>query len=373
MAVEYPTKLEAALLYDHVTTVDLDRVLARFNAAIADSGVAFGAGASLGGGQTRIFNYGDFYFIISQNPEPLGPEGFRGALSSSFVHMMMADAVAAVSEHRANLFISFSLGLPMPNEIAASGPQMKSLLDMMTPPATTQDHKLFMLLARFLMIMMREICNQDCPRAVHWIQSDQLFIGEIARKLCDDNGLLNLMYRPDINSGHDIHGQQVLSLTTRGARHLIGCEVDFQAAPMDLETILMLANAFIRMSFQGIIPDGDTFGTEDLRVKVHYGADRSLPGGGLVRLVLEYRKDPPYGKAWPQNQPPAGVEVVSHEGDSPNLLDRLNLETADLAGRSSASLVRAMRNRMNHADAPQTKAASKTLFGLFRSALRARR
>lgn len=366
MALDYPTKLEAALLYDRKTAVDLDRVLARFNAAIADTGIAFRAGAVMGGGQTRAFVYEDFFFLISQNPQPLGPEGFRGALASNFVHFVMPDAVRAVSEHKANLFISLSLGVPIPPDLVEGNPAMRAILELAAPPATTEDQDVFMLMARFLMTMMGEVCNADCPRAVHWMQSNQLLTGDLAHKLCNEIGLVHLLYRPDINIGRDINGQQVASVITRGARHLIGCEINFDAAPVSPEDMLQWVHAFIMMSLSTVIPDRDTFGTEDLRIRVNYGPDPSLPGGGVVRLVLEYRKDPPFGKPWPGNRPPSGGDVVSHEDDR-SLLNRSDLNRT-VAERASANLVRNMRSRMSETSRPEPKPSGKSLFGRLRSA-----
>lgn len=343
MGTAYPTKIEAALLYDRPTQLDLGLLLKELNGLIAPSGIVFSMGRQFDDGLSGVFFADDFYVLISQNRKPLAPQGFRGALASSFVNGVMPEAADVVRQHRANVFVTVSYGFPMVDNGAGADSALLAVMREMVP-AGLDDPAVFQFMANVLMSLVGAISGHAPARALHWLQSDQLMPGDRAAAFCRDRALMLLMVRPDVVVGADAGGRAVASVQTLGARHLIGCEVAFETVPIDPGQLINWTMMFILMCQNRLIPDKDTFGTaDDLVIRVLHGPDRTLPGGGRIRLVLEYSKNPPYG------QPP----TARQREESPSVVrDDLQARPwtpergpAPAAGNSS-DLVRRMRNRM---------------------------
>ncbi len=351
MDISYPVKIAAALLYDRPTHLDLGILLKELNGLIARTGAVFVMGRQFDGGRSGIFYAGEFYVLISQNGEALAPQGFRGALASSFVRTVMPEAQDIVLQHRANVFVTVSYGIPI-SEMAAGGDS--ALLDAMREmvPASLDNPAVFHFMANVLMSLVGAISGHAPARALHWLQSDQLMRGDKAAAFCRDQALMLLMVRPDVVVGADAGGRAVASVQTLGARHLIGCEVAFETVPIDPGQLIHWTMMFILMCQNGLIPDRDTFGTaDDLVIRVLHGPDRALPGGGRIRLVLEYSRNPPFGQLPTPRQREESPSVVRDDlkarpwtpgyGPAPD-------------GNSSYDVVRRMRNRMAAEDDGKT-------------------
>ncbi len=359
MAIDYPNQVEAVLLYDQVSRpLRLDAVLQHLNAGLRPFGIVFKQGMAFGDDGSSVFTCGDIFVLVSHNPRPLALDGFKSALSSSFLQSTFPDAREKVEKHRSNVFITVSLGLPLTPELIAANPVLAAM------PRTIQDRQIFLNLVRFLMGMVEAVTvvRGELPSCMHWMQSDKLVAGDLAYQLCSTYDVLSLLYRKDFYRTVDEAGREAFGIETRGARHLLGSELRFEPVPVTPVALLKWTHSFIFMSFEKLIPDGDTFGTEsDLRIRVLHGPDKSLPGGGLIRLVLEYSEEYFFDRTKTSS---AGMRVAGHEGKRAPA----PWTSADESSQQAASnLVRGMRSRFQTPPAEAKKGARQGMLrALFR-------
>jgi len=231
--------------------------------------------------------------LVSQNDQPLEPEGFRNALTTPYTGMVFPDARAAVEQHRANTFITIAKGV-LDTQIIPE--KLRELLgedayDEMSAKASFRTPEEADRAWKFCCELTKLIINNNPASAVHWCVSDNLVPQPLFERLTEDDDLTLLNVRPYLTSSAGKLGDGLpLGMYLHGSQWVIGKMIEFEEAPVPFSWMMDVVVGFIKMcQIRGsILPDRNTFSTEgeDWTVAVFHEKIEGHTAWEKVRLVV---------------------------------------------------------------------------------------
>ncbi len=238
--------------------------------------------------------FGNLRVMVSQNPQPLGPAGFEGALAMSSTQLRFPDARAVVAAHRANSFVTIGKGPIDPNQIGRE--QAEFLLKTLPDASFLTTSREVELGMRFCGELSAFIHAQHAATAMHWCMNDYLLRPDDLLRLTSGPPELAAV-NPVLTSSAGRLGEDApVGIVGRGSQYLIGQMVFIEEERVPPKYMIERLMQFVAMcQMRGsIIPDGDTFGIDETEViKVKWqGPDEQLP---LERIVLTITRSDAHG------------------------------------------------------------------------------
>ncbi len=237
---------------------------------------------------------GDHRILISQNPQPLEPDGFRTALTTPFTGMIFPGARDAVDRHRANTFLSIGKGVTsLPPEMLQS--EFGQMLADRTAFTTSEEAQRAFGLCEDLTKLMS---GHNPASAIHWCASDNLIPQAFFDQATAGGDATLLHIRPYITSSAGRMGDGLpIGVTANGSQWLLGKMVTFEEARVPISWMIEATYGFIRMCLVrgSLIPHMDTFSVEgqDWQVGVFHEKIEGFDSWEKVRLVV--LNHPKYG------------------------------------------------------------------------------
>ncbi len=187
-------------------------------------------------------------------PPPLEP--FEGALASPVTGLFAPTAREALIGARSHVLVEVSHGAASDGrDEAPSSPAQPVTLARFTERLET------------LALMVRITTDHGQPSLVHWTQSDQVLTPEQfeAYAIAGLPGPLHI--HPHLfGSAHDAAREPLVGVRSFGAAHWLGREVVVPPSALPWQAAYQAILAFVHFSTGEagtLIPDGDTFGSED--------------------------------------------------------------------------------------------------------------
>lgn len=235
---------------------------------------------------------GQHRVLVSQNAEPLGPDGFRTALTTPFTSMIFPNARQAVEGHRANTFVTVGKGpVSMPEEVYRS--EIGEMVAAMSAYTTTEEALRAVAVCQQI---THYVTRLHPASAIHWCMSDNLMPQAFFDAAAASSDPTRLNIRPYLTSTAGRMGEGLpIGVTANGSQWLLGKMVAIEEAPVSLEWLLQTLYGFISMCLMrgALIPHMDTFSVEgeDWQVGVFHEKIDGFDGWELVRLkVLHHPK-----------------------------------------------------------------------------------
>ncbi|MEM7427973.1 MAG: hypothetical protein AAF441_17915 [Pseudomonadota bacterium] len=280
-----PGKIEAVLLYDEMVPFQPEDLLPVLNNALARINLPPAFQRIVVEQPPGYLHYSGAGLTvqITQSPDPKAPEGFGGAVASGFTQIVFKEAREVVASHRQHVFISIVAGVPLPDH---------PLLDEIGYEAETLEAWQFDLALQMMKDLTCAYYSRVPPRAIHWVQSDQMVDAQRFGALAMDENDLSLFVHPGVTwSGKMVGDSQALGFRTYGAQNFIGKEIIFDETHVNFAFCYLRTLMFIAMARTSgtITPHGNTFGTDETEfIRVRHEPD---PAGrdpqGIIRLTLE--------------------------------------------------------------------------------------
>ena len=263
----YPNRVQACLLFDRpmrdasfrlvngrVTRIEGMRSGTQFNIPEANPGLFY-----------RLFaGTEELMLTFEYIDRPADPDVFRGALSSSFTGLLTPDIRDRIARSASHILIEVSHGVMGGVE---DKPEIAAMFEAIGRPRSGATQAQFDRRLQVLALMARIAIEHAMPLAVHWTQSDMLVAGELFDGLAASGDIPGPLHiHPYLFGPRPAPGDEALvGIRTLGARHWLGREVLIEPHVLpwaaNFETIL----TFVATAPGGyVIPDGDTFGPEDL-------------------------------------------------------------------------------------------------------------
>lgn len=235
---------------------------------------------------------GGHRILVSQNEEPLAPDGFRNALSTPYTGFALPDAQEIVHRHKANTFVTVAKGMLdtklFSSELRAIAGDMFDKIDAASGFVTQEE-------AQRAMTLCHEVCKlvigHNPASALHWCVSDNLVPQSFFEGTAKDRDYTLLNIRPFLTSSANRIGDGLpLGMVVNGSQWVIGKMIEFEEAPVPFPWMMEVVYGFIRMcQLRGsILPDRNTFSTEgeDWTVAVFHEKIEGHAAFEKVRLVV---------------------------------------------------------------------------------------
>ena len=291
MTTKYPNLVQAALLYDRVRPVDLEKLVQLFLSAGERVGLQYNRVETKPGAFYRLFGQ-DTMITVEYLGQPAQARLFDAALSTTFTQVANPNARELIARHRSHILINVHHGaMPPTGEIAALLAQL-NVSEMLQAGQTLDHYRERLSLCGTLAHMAHHLSPASL---VHWTTSDHLLKGDTFAKLTDGHvpGLLHI--HPFLsNGGKSADGRDQVAITTFGATPFSGREIHLVANPLPWQEGLGLILVFLKIATmkQGyVIPDNDVFTDEDKTVScsvrhIPDGAKSGEFNGPLYRLEI---------------------------------------------------------------------------------------
>lgn len=299
---------------------------------------------------------GDYRILVSQNPQPLGLEGFRQALGMPFTGMIFPNARAAVEGHRANTFITIGKG-----PIGISADMLRSrfgdVLAETSAFTTSEDAARALQLCRDLTSLL---IGGNPASAIHWCVGDNLVPQAFFDAAVEAGSLTPLNVRPFLASSAGRLGPGLpIGVTGNGSQWLVGKIVSIEEAPVPLEWLLTTLYSFVDFCVQrgSLIPHQDTFSFEGQEwvMGVFHQKIEGFNGWEMARLkVLHYPKYGIYGKVPPKR--PFDYKPVADVRSNREQLSGRDNKVQEASASPSGEMAR-LRNLARESAAKQAEAA----------------
>ncbi|WP_299480083.1 hypothetical protein [uncultured Roseibium sp.] len=230
--------------------------------------------------------------LVSQNTEPLEPEGFRTALSTPYTGFVLPNAHDVVMRHKANTFITIAKGF-LDSQLLRE--KFGSLLDGLDN--SIDDQTSFKTLEEadrartFCYALAKLIIGHNPAIAIHWCVSDNLVPQTYFEGVAKDGDYTLLNIRPFLSSSAGRLGEGLpLKMVVHGSQWIIGKMIEFEEAPVPFPWMMEIVYGFIKLcQIRGsILPDNNTFGNEDedWSVAVYHEKIEGHSAWDKVRLVV---------------------------------------------------------------------------------------
>ena len=256
---QFPSSLQVCLLFDRTDPVDLEALVARFQAE--EQPIAY----------NRVFDTrpGVFYRLFGQNnvmatleyiDRPTNPALFNAALTAPFVTAATPDARERIAAHKSYVIINTHHGaLPPQGEIGGILRRMNI--------SVGADLGSFKQRLRIAARLGALVCEMGRPSLVHWTPTDHLLREDAFRVFASEPIPSLLHFQPlPFGAGEDKQGRALAGVDVFGAAHFL--DRDIRVAPSYIpwgETLDPII-AFLRLATVDngyIVPDGDTFSPAD--------------------------------------------------------------------------------------------------------------
>lgn len=282
--MKYPHRLQAALLLDARFDGLNDAVRDFTRIAEMKSGARLAAIDHRPGTLAHLFDSArellvTFEYIASPPEQAV----FASALASPITTLVTPDMRARVGRAQGHILVEIAHGPlaprqsnflsspglgTMPRPFDADADLEAERANSLTPkgtasPSPPDSAATFHERLDLLVLAVRIACEHVQPGAIHWTQSNQLFIPQTFETLCASGFPGPLTIHPILFGSIDkkTEGAQV-GLRTFGARHFLGREIVVPATRLPwssaYEAVLAFC-AFATMDDGYVIPDGDTF------------------------------------------------------------------------------------------------------------------
>jgi hypothetical protein len=292
-------QVESAILHERFAPMDGKRLFSAIEIVAKQEGLGGPCQPIISSTEKDVHVFvGPYRVLVSQNTVPLGPEGFRTALSTPFTGMVFPNARQAVESHRANTFITVGKGpVPMPEQFFNTG-----LGDAIAELAAFVTSEEALKAIRVCQQLATTLIENNPASAVHWCVSDNLvpqkFFEHAVRS--KDPTLLNVRPYLTSSAGRLAEGLPV-GVTANGSQWLLGKMVCIDEAPVPLPWLLETLYGFVSFCMQrgSLIPHMDTFSVEgqDWQIGVFHEKIEGFDKWEMVRLkVLHHPKYGIHGK-----------------------------------------------------------------------------
>lgn len=280
--------VESAILHDRFQPIDGQRLLQAITALAAKYGL--GAQCSLMVTSTEKDIHvlvGAYRILVSQNAEPLGPEGFRTALTTPFTGMIFPGAQEAVARHQANTFVTVGKGpMTLPDDLLYSS--IGDAVAEMSAFTTSEEAAAAMALCQEL---TNVVIKEHPARAIHWCVSDNLVPQDYFERAVATSGVTLLAVRPYLSSSTGRLGDGLpVGVTANGSQWLLGKMVMIEEAPVPLSWLLPTLYGFIDLCLMrgSLIQHMETFSVEgqDWQIGVFHEKIEGFDRWEMVRLKV---------------------------------------------------------------------------------------
>jgi hypothetical protein len=230
---------------------------------------------------------GDHRILVSQNAKPLGPDGFRMALTSPFTGMIFPGAREAVARHQANTFVTVGKGpIGVPEDVLYS--TLGKVMAEEWAFTTSEEASAAMALCRDLTDV---VIKGNPASAIHWCVSDNLVPQAYFERAVAASDLTLLAIRPYLTSSAGRLGEGLpVGVTANGSQWLLGKMVAIDEAPVPVPWLLSTLNGFINLCLirSSLIADKDTFSVEeqDWQIGVFHEKIDGFDRWEVVRLKI---------------------------------------------------------------------------------------
>ena len=232
---------------------------------------------------------GGHRILVSQNDQPLEPDGFRNALTTPYTGYVFPDARDVVARHTANTFVTIAKGV-LDTQVLPE--KMREILGDEIAFASS-----FCTLEEadrartFCCELTKLIIEHNPASALHWCVSDNLIPQTLFQRITEDDDLTLLNVRPFLSSSAGRLGEGLpLGMYLHGSQWVIGKMIEFEEAPVPFPWMMEVVMGFIKMcQVRGsILPDRNTFSTEgeDWTVAVFHEKIEGHTAWEKVRLVV---------------------------------------------------------------------------------------
>jgi hypothetical protein len=274
-------QIECALLYDRFDPADGGELFDVVETAILRAGLAKSCNRIPTEDKDVHVMAGDYVVMISQNPGPLGPDGFANCLNQPFTRLVLPDAAERVSRHRANTFVTITKGLPL------TGNDQSFLNEVGGDKYSFTDWSEAKVAMELCYYFARHFCSKRAPSAVHWCPADHLVDHEFFLGAGQGPTLTPLFIRPNLYSSSGRMGNGApIGMIANGSEYLLGRNVSFREAPVDFRWMIERVCNFIDMCHArgDIIPHGESFGASGSEV---ISVAHIAPSGNNPRASIE--------------------------------------------------------------------------------------
>ena len=261
--MQYPNENQVALLFPG-TMRDLETVVRSVLRILEARGAKFNVPEANPHKFYRQFGGDEMMITLEYLEQPANLAVFEQPLGSPVTKIVTPDISHRLATHRSHVLINVSHGVLGGLDGSA---EFANLFKNIGRPREGATLPQFLRRLETCALLARIVSDHATPSAVHWTQSNQLMSGEAFEALAQLPAPSPLHVHPWLFSGGDSpDGKPMASITTFGARHFIGREIEIEPSALpwaaNYETIL----AFLRVATLDngyVIPDRDTFGPED--------------------------------------------------------------------------------------------------------------
>lgn len=217
-----PSRIEAALLFDEFQPFAYADFAQRLELVFGDKvSVKLGAHED---GVWGILDVGGHFVKLSQNLNPLGPEGFQPVLNSPATKMRVPEAGQLVSGHRQNIFITVGDNDVLTPDIDTStfGEEFAQIVSDTFNTSETPSLEKFENRVFLTRLMVSQLIAMNKPTIVHWCQSDQLMRPEEFELTHDPRGMTVQLHPSFFSSGTRENGVPRVGFHCFGSEHICG-------------------------------------------------------------------------------------------------------------------------------------------------------
>lgn len=268
-----PTVIEAALLYHDYVPFKYSDFVERLQLTLGEK---FPVGLGVHeDGAFGIMKVGGIMVKLSQNTEPLAPDGFQAALSSPYMRLHQPEAARIVKSHRKNIFLTIGdESIVMPQFDAGTfSAEFEKIIEETRPKVEIPDIAQFSNRVFLARLIISQLIHMNPPGIIHWCQSDQFFKPE--QMIISDNPRgMDVQIHPSLfASGATENGSQKIGFHAFGAEHLTGYHVIVEETAFALARVLELVNNFIYSLHKSQTPPAD-------------GTLVRMKSGGAMRVTM---------------------------------------------------------------------------------------
>ena len=262
MSDQFLSNIQSALLFDRRNSVNLEKVVQKFlEIEMAKSGTRYNLVERNGNIFFRMYGTNNVMITVEYLDSAAQLSVFGDTLRSHFTNFTVPNAVELLKKHKSHVLINVHHGaIPQSDAISKLMKQIK---------LNPEGHSLAHFEARLQLCGMLSSLVHDFGTAslVHWTQSNELLTSAMFEILALDAAPTVLHVHPRLIQGEKTReGQLQVELITFGAAHFIGREIKVKSSPVPWIALYQTAITFMRIALTKngyIIPDGDTFGTDD--------------------------------------------------------------------------------------------------------------
>jgi len=259
---QFPSRIQAALLFDAAHPLDMDALVREFLAAEEGAGTHYKLVHDTKPGVFyRLFGTNHVMITVEHVDRQARLPLFEAALSSPFTNMGTPDARERLARHKSYILVEAHSGALPPT------PEVLGLLEKLGMPApghSLAEFRLRMTLCGKLSTLAHRMGNATL---VHWTPNDHLMKGDMFARLAVEPAPSLLHIHPLLfDGGESADGRPQVEIRTIGARHFIGREIHVAATPVPWSDVLDGIFAFVKVGCLDrgyVVPDGDAFGMDN--------------------------------------------------------------------------------------------------------------